>query len=212
MHTHNPTRGYDRAFSILELVVVIAVIATLVSLLLPALASSRESARRVVCASNIRTLCTAVLTYSQANRDCIPVTEYPFNRTTRLQTSVLAQPFEALRSELGDPPDWSSFGPARCPSDDRVGPVVGFGYHYVAASWFVWPTTPPAERTKIFNETQGEYRQGEHKLLWMDLDTSAHAGSRRLQDGLYHLGYTDGSVELLSRPGHPFDADYWLNR
>ncbi|MCL4693566.1 MAG: prepilin-type N-terminal cleavage/methylation domain-containing protein [Candidatus Hydrogenedentes bacterium] len=43
-----------RGFSLIELIVVIAIIAILMALILPALARARESARRTVCASNLK--------------------------------------------------------------------------------------------------------------------------------------------------------------
>jgi len=61
-----------RGFSLVELLVVVAVIAILAGLLLPAVQAGRESARRVTCQHNLRQLAVAVLHYESDSRRLPP--------------------------------------------------------------------------------------------------------------------------------------------
>ncbi|MBL0926778.1 MAG: DUF1559 domain-containing protein [Phycisphaerales bacterium] len=60
-------------FSLVELLVVIAVVALLVSLLLPTLRWSREQARAAICVSNVRQLTAAATMYATEHRNEWPV-------------------------------------------------------------------------------------------------------------------------------------------
>lgn len=59
--------GNRKAFTLVELLVVIAVIALLMSILVPALAAAKAQTRQVVCKSNIRQLVLANLGYAGEN-------------------------------------------------------------------------------------------------------------------------------------------------
>ena len=55
------------AFTLVELLVVIAVIAVLVAILIPAVNAAREHARRTQCLANQRSLAMAMITYAKEN-------------------------------------------------------------------------------------------------------------------------------------------------
>jgi prepilin-type N-terminal cleavage/methylation domain-containing protein len=65
-------RARPRAFTLVELLVVVAIIALLVGILLPVLATAKDSARRSVCAGNLHQVSIAFAMYLGQNNDVYP--------------------------------------------------------------------------------------------------------------------------------------------
>jgi len=59
-----PTRRTDRAFTLVELLVVMGLISVLLSLLLPVVGKARAAARSTACLSNVRQLGMALQLYT----------------------------------------------------------------------------------------------------------------------------------------------------
>jgi prepilin-type N-terminal cleavage/methylation domain-containing protein/prepilin-type processing-associated H-X9-DG protein len=74
MHRHaSRPCGRVRAFTLVELLVVIGIIAILIAILLPALTAARERAKRVACANNIRTFGQSVTLYANQYKGRVPM-------------------------------------------------------------------------------------------------------------------------------------------
>lgn len=66
-----------RAFSLIELLVVVAIIGVLAGLLLPAIAIVRDLSRATVCANHLRQLGLGMVAYSEDNDGCLPPVYVP---------------------------------------------------------------------------------------------------------------------------------------
>lgn len=216
MAVKNPTERWLPArsggFTLIELLVVISIIALLIALALPALSGSSERARRSKCATNLRSLAVAVNTYVNEYADSYPIAEDPFNQATRLVPAVVAQPFDALRGQLQWEGNWGDFSSARCPSDQIVQPRVGASYFYFPSVIYGFLSEYPASAAdRRINQVQQMLRLGLVADLWLEIDRSAHSGSKRAQTMTFQIGSMDGSVRVQSITGiGGFEVEEWL--
>jgi prepilin-type N-terminal cleavage/methylation domain-containing protein/prepilin-type processing-associated H-X9-DG protein len=102
----NMQRRIRRAFTLVELLVVIGIIAVLISILLPALARARESARTIACASNLREIGQALAGYISENKGVFPASNfYTGLMVTSNGTTVTQAPSTPINGYV----HWSSY-------------------------------------------------------------------------------------------------------
>lgn len=132
------------AFTIIELLVVVSIIAILAALLLPALSRAKQKGQQAACLSNLHQQALAVLTYAVDNDDRIMPCSYnnPTNSTNPLRWTGLQASYMSLSNRV-----------YLCPSDQKS-KRISYGVNELA---FVDMTTdlgdpspPPPNRLSSF--------------------------------------------------------------
>lgn len=96
----------QRGFTLVELLVVVAVVATLIGLLAPAVQGAREASRRTACANNLRGLGSAVASHESSRRTfpvgCFECTTRPPRRQIAWNAYLLPYVEEAATAAAFD--------------------------------------------------------------------------------------------------------------
>ena len=196
-------RRRGSAFTLVELLVVVGIIAVLVAMLLPALGRARENARRTQCASNLRQLLMAFTMYYADNRQAYPQSSWSiptkedwvyWQAERDLAESAVARYLNGPGPEL-----------FRCPSDDvdshwviygtsGILPPQTYRYSYLMNMRF-------AERNLFFRGGSSVCIRASEKILLIEADEHT-VGTGRWDAGVIYMD-TQPIEELLGTRHDP---------
>ncbi len=149
----------DRAFTLIELLVVISIISLLVAILLPALASARESARRIQCASGVRQMLFAVVAYD-TDFLAVPCGKYNQANGVRVGAYALKQHY-GVTLQMVECPDsnvpvsgirfrWTTVNDDSDQGDMTYVFLSGAGGHPRYPKWLGWESSTLPHRASGF--------------------------------------------------------------
>jgi prepilin-type N-terminal cleavage/methylation domain-containing protein/prepilin-type processing-associated H-X9-DG protein len=137
-------RSRRHAFSLIELVVVIAIVSMLAVLVAPEWERIKDRAQSVTCVSNLRQIGVGVLTYVGENDNTYPVIEpNPTNPVYTEDDGVTEQEAEPLLEALG--PYGVEASVLKCPADLRGKNAGGRVYFNERGTSYQWRITVDGE-------------------------------------------------------------------
>lgn len=101
-----PRRSVRAAFSLLDLLVSLAIIAILMAIMLPSLVKAKSTAQQVVCASNVRQIGLCLMMYQDDYKGRMPESRY---EPGKMPGQSLADRMVILR-DAGNVHDWDGLG------------------------------------------------------------------------------------------------------
>jgi type II secretory pathway pseudopilin PulG len=187
-------RRRGRGFTILEILVIMAIIAVLLSILLPTVSKLRERAHRLICVNNVRQLAAAVIQYANVNQGRLP--HHGDVRTNRANPPGVDPP--RFRDE-----DWIHWQTAsgRTLEQSAIAPYLGAGARLKEI--LRCPTDVPEQHEPFPFSIDGKY---EYSYTINGL-VSGPSGSRKFTEFV-----RPSNKIMFAEPAKPYFGWYWGDR
>ena len=211
-------------FTLIELLVVVAIIALMVSVLLPAVTTARKQANISYCLSNLKELGLATMYYAVDYGDYLPVCGITGGSSHGIEwNSEIQERLGPFLSRAGPNVQKNSGSVWRCPSDKKFyGRSFSSQIHTsymvnaektlymkmaMPLKWLPYKITDyPGPPKGIFNIT---LREPSREALYADMVWVP--GTNRLHRGGYNVVFVDGHVKWYLE-ADPSDPNYYVNR
>lgn len=189
------------AFTLVELLVVVAIIAVLAGLLFPVLASARNKARQTQCAAQLRQIGMSWLLYAEAN-DEKACPAYYYSPDFRIET---AWDFRTATGEPSQPGLLATYGSSqiwRCPTffgESWGRPFTGYGYNTTYIGGDTTPTAlsaieQPSETVAFSDSAFGTPPAGSNFLRAPSDPFGQYGTAHARHNGKANVAFADGRL------------------
>jgi len=213
----SPASEVRGGFTLVELLVVLAVIALLAALLLPALSKAKESARATQCLNQMRQLAIAVRLYVDENGDTFPRSEHSAFANGELPWERSVAPLLGSSTTA-----WTNLltGLYHCPSDKRTTPwSYGLNVYYELGpdddytgkpqTWRRLTQVPHPSATVLFAENNSSADHLMPEFWYSQADAVDLASTRHKGRANYTFADGHASLLLLNSIFNPPQLDLW---
>ena len=227
MKTHRSPK--KQAFTLIELLTVIAIIGILAAILIPTVGAVRRTAIKAQCSSNLHQLGTALNLYRNDNKNRIPDGTKPNPRLQWIGTSLVSDLIKyGMTWDMFFCRGNEAYNEAQKTEANRLkvvnnpGDSIAFGYVYLPGTTYTATDQYGRARPSVYKETEGH--KINYRLVAADLNrkynndwlNGTNHNADNVPVGGNHL-YIDGSVKWVeagrfnARPAMSGDqSDYYF--